>query len=116
MDIVKVSVYVNLITLSAAIAILPDTYKEVVTNVLVGIVFATAVGIVLYQIHITYIAKSVLWRKMKSNIQIHCACFQQEVNTHASMQDDALIHNATKLPNVSRSFISLRESLLTDDS
>ena len=39
-DIVEVSIYTNLIVLSAATLVITDSNKEIVTRVLVGIVFA----------------------------------------------------------------------------
>ena len=51
MDVIEVSVYMNLIVLSAAAAILSEAHKAIVAYLLVGIVFSTAVGIAMYHIH-----------------------------------------------------------------
>ena len=67
-DVIEVSVYMNLIALSAAAGMLPESSKEIASYVLVGIFFATAMGIFTYHIHLTYIAKSALWLKIKSRI------------------------------------------------
>lgn len=103
-DVIEVSIYMNLITLSASAAILPETYKELVTYILVGIVFVNALGIVVYQIHLHYFAKSALWLKIKAKIP----CFQKR-----PIIPTELIQNTTNTANeVSRTFISLREPLL----
>ena len=82
-DILEVSMYMNLIVLSAAAATLSEANKEIASYVLVGMVFATAVGIVLYHIHLHYLAKSALWLKIKS-------CYQQDKNN--------LVPNTPELP------------------
>ena len=94
----------NLIVLSAAAATLSEANKEIASYILVGMVFATAVGIVLYHIHLHYLAKSALWLKIK-------LCYQQDKNIATD-----LIPNTPELPiqAVSRTDIDLREPLLDD--
>ena len=105
MDVIEVSIYMNLITLSASAATLPEAYKELVAYILIGIVFVNTLGIVVYQIHSCYFAKSALWLKIKSKIQ----CFHKRPPTEHS----TFIQNTTDTPGeVSKTFISLREPLL----
>ena len=107
MDVIEVSIYMNLITLSASAAILPEAYKELVTYVLVGIVFVKAFGIVVYQIHLRYLAKSTLWRKIKAKIP----CLQKPPTPPT--EHSTLVQNTGNTDKgVSRTFISLREPLL----
>ena len=99
-DVIEVSVYLNLIVLSAAAGILPKASKEIASYVLVGIVFATAMGIFAYHIHLTYIAKSALWLKIKSKIP-------------RNRQDKESPVNLKRVkPIVTQTQIQLRESLL----
>lgn len=107
MDVIEVSVYVNLVILSAAAATLSEAKKEIATYTLVGIVFTTAVGIVLYQLHLNHCAKSALWLKIKSKIP-H---YQRGVSSPIDF--DALIQNTPEpdIP-VSKTVINLREPLL----
>ena len=107
MDVIEVSIYMNLITLSASAAILPETYKELITYILVGIVFVKAFGIVVYQIHLRYLSKSALWRKIKAKIP----CLHKPPTPPT--EHSALIQNTgNTVKGVSRTFISLREPLL----
>ena len=68
MDLLEVSLYLNLISLSAVAATLPEPRRGIVTHVLVGAFLATAVVAVAYQIHLTYIATSALWLSLRSKM------------------------------------------------
>ena len=67
-DVIEVSVYLNLIILSASAAILPEVYSIIVSYILVGIVFVTSLVIVTFQIHLQYTSKSTLWLSMKPKL------------------------------------------------
>ena len=60
---VEVSVYLNLIVLSALSYITMGSAK--LFNTLVALVFVTMLGIIIYHFHLLYIAQSAMWTKMK---------------------------------------------------
>jgi len=107
MDVIEVSVYVNLIMLSAAAAILSEAYINIVTHILVAIVFATAVGIMMYQFHLLYATRSTLWLKMRSRMP----CSHQGPNNLTDL--DRLIQDVPgRVNTVSVTSIDVREPLL----
>ena len=86
-DAVEASIYLNLIILSAAAATLPESHRELATDVLVGIVLVTFMGMIGYQIHVNYFADSSLYIKIGSMIKRPVAVdvdarsiFNKEVN------------------------------------
>ena len=68
MDLLEMSLYLNLISLSAVAATLPEPSKGIVTHVLVGVFLTTAVVAVVYQIHLSYLATSALWLSLRSKL------------------------------------------------
>ena len=106
-DVIEVSIYMNLIVLSAAAALLPETIKETASYVLVGIVFVTAMGVFVYQIHLSYCTKSARWLKIKSKMP----CFRQVKGT--SDNPARLIPGTPKkIKEVTSTEIEVREPLL----
>lgn len=105
-DIIEVSIYMNLISLAAVAATLSGPSRQVITDVLVGIVFATMAGLVLYHVHLRYCAKSALWLKIKSKVSRR----QQLPTEHR----DQIPHTPEPIKAVSKTVISLREPLLED--
>ena len=105
-DIIEVSMYTNLIILAATTAILSGASKEIVTYVLVGIVFAVTIGIVLHQIHVCYFAKSALWFRIKSKMP----CYQKNPNTPTDI--DMPAPKTPKPVEVTKTVVDLREPLL----
>ena len=69
MDIIEGSIYSNLIILSAAT--LAGVNETVLINTLIGIVFATMLGIILYQ----YISNTAIWLKIKAKVS---TCLQNQ--------------------------------------
>ena len=65
-EIMESSIYLNLITLSAAT--LTQVNRMALVNVLVGIVFVNMIVITIYQFYLLYISKSKKWLKIKANI------------------------------------------------
>lgn len=63
-NVIEASMYLNLIVLSAAI--LADLRSPALVYTLVGVMFATMIGIVAYHFHIRYFSKSVLWQKIEA--------------------------------------------------
>ena len=92
------------ILLSAVAATLSDNNK---TYILIGLVFATTVGIILYQIHLCYFAKSALWLKIMSKM----SCFQEKKKSNVLAPLDKQVQN-TPEPIISKTVIDLREPLL----
>ena len=64
--IIEVSIYLNLIVISAAVA--TDTKPLGLIYTLVGLVFLTMLGIIAYHFHILYIAESRVWLQFKAKI------------------------------------------------
>ena len=71
-DAIEISVYLNLVILSTSAAALSERNKEIVTYILVTVVFITTVGITIRQVHLNYFAKSAFWIKIKSALQACC--------------------------------------------
>ena len=65
-EIMESSIYLNLITLSAAT--LTQVNRTALVNVLVGIVFVNMIIITVYQFYLLYILKSKKWLKIKAKI------------------------------------------------
>ena len=81
-DAIEISVYLNLIILSTSAATLSESSKEIVTYILVTIVFITTLGIVVHQFHLNYFSKSAIWIKIKSAFQ---ACRRKKPDTPARL-------------------------------
>ena len=106
-DIIEVSMYTNLIILAATTAILSGASKEIVTYVLVGIIFAVTIGIILHQILVCYFAKSALWLRIKSKMP----CYQKNPNTTPT-DIDIPAPKTPKPVEVTKTVVDLREPLL----
>ena len=65
-EIMESSIYLNLITLSAAT--LTQVNRTALVNVLVGIVFVNMIIITVYQFYLLYISKSKKWLKIKEKL------------------------------------------------
>lgn len=105
-DVIEVSIYMNLIALSAAAGMLSEASKEIASYVLVGIVFATAMGIFAYHIHLTYCTKSALWFKIKSKMP----CYWQDKDTPADI--NRVVPEPIKAVSQTHVHVQLREPLL----
>lgn len=92
--------------LSAATAILSESHKAIVTYFLVGIVFSTAVAIVMYRIHLRCCAKSALWIMIKSKMPR----YRQGPEVQRRDASNVVDHSPTNF--VSKTEINLREPLL----
>ena len=100
---VEVSVYLNLIVLSAV-----STNSVVSTklfNTLVALVFVTMLGIIIYHFHLLYIAQSAMWTKMKDWMK-HIIS-KPHTNPPPDTEVTSTPHNVP-----STSVIELREPLL----
>ena len=99
-DVIEVSIYLNLIVLSAATLTVGN--NAVVTNVLVGIVFATLLGIVAYQVYVSYLVEATLWHKIVSKIS--------QCRRNTSVDDPIPLRQAPE--PVTETVVNLREPLL----
>ncbi len=69
MDIVEVSVYLNLIVLAAALATLPESHAYHVTSILIGSALGTFFLVITYHIYIHYFKRSSYYNMMKSKVK-----------------------------------------------
>ena len=100
---VEVSVYLNLIVLSAVSYITTGSAK--LFNTLVGLIFVTMLGIIIYHFHLLYIARSAMWTKMKDWMK-HIIS-KPHTNSPPDTEVTSPPHNVP-----STSVIELREPLL----
>ena len=97
---VEVSVYLNLIILSAVST--NSMVSAKLFNTLVALVFVTMLGIIIYHFHLLCIAQSALWTKMKEHI-----ISKPHTNPPPDTEVTSTPHNVP-----STSVIELREPLL----
>ena len=76
-EIIEGSIYLNLVLLSAIVAII---HNVVLIDILIGIVFATMISTILYQFHLLYISNTMTWLKIKAKASI---CLQKPTKTEA---------------------------------
>ena len=100
---VEVSVYLNLIILSAVST--NSSVSAKLFNTLVALVFVTMLGIIIYHFHLLYIAQSALWTKMKDWMK-HIIS-KPHTNPPPDTEVTSTPHNVP-----STSVIELREPLL----
>ena len=100
---VEVSVYLNLIILSAVSS--NNMVSAKLFNTLVALVFVTMLGIIIYHFHLLYIAQSAMWTKMKDWME-HIIS-KPHMNPPPDTEVTSPPHNVP-----STSVIELREPLL----
>ena len=100
---VEVSVYLNLIILSAVSS--NNMVSAKLFNTLVALVFVTMLGIIIYHFHLLYIAQSAMWTKMKDWMK-HIIS-KSHTNPPPDTEVTTTPHNVP-----STSVIELREPLL----
>ena len=100
---VEVSVYLNLIILSAVSS--NNMVSAKLFNTLVALVFVTMLGIIIYHFHLLYIAQSAMWTKMKDWMK-HIIS-KPHTNPPPDAEVTSTPHNVP-----STSVIELREPLL----
>ena len=104
---VEVSVYLNLIILSAVST--NNMVSAKLFNTLVALVFVTMLGIIIYHFHLLYIAQSAMWTKMKDWMK-HIIS-KPHTNSPPDTEVTSPPHNVP-----STSVIELREPLLSLDN
>ena len=100
---VEVSVYLNLVILSAVSS--NNIVSAKLINTLVALVFVTMLGIIIYHFHLLYIAQSAMWTKMKDWMK-HIIS-KPHTNSPPDTEVTSTPHNVP-----STSVIELREPLL----
>ena len=104
MDVVEGSVYLNLIVLSAGVAIIAEDKKRALVYTLIAIMFTTTIINFLHQFYLLYIAKTATWQKMKAKIP---NCLQKQNNNN-----NIITPESTAPAPVPMSSLELREPLL----
>ena len=104
---VEVSVYLNLVILSAVSS--NNMVSAKLFNTLVALVFVTMLGIIIYHLHLLYIAQSAMWTKMKDWMK-HIIS-KPHMNPPPDTEVTSPPHNVP-----STSVIELREPLLSLDN
>ena len=110
-NVIEATVYLNLITLSAVT--LAGANSAALVYSLVGIVFVTMIGIMVYHFHILYVVKSAIWLKIKERLS---STFKKtsrpplNTETVPCAPNNATSHDPRKI--VSKTVIELREPLL----
>ena len=102
---VEVSVYLNLIILSAVST--NSSVSAKLFDLLVALVFVTMLGIIIYHFHLLYIAQSAMWTKMKDWMK-HIIS-KPHTNPPPDTEVTSTPHNVP-----STSVIELREPLLVN--
>ena len=110
-SIMETSIYLNLIVLSAIT--LAGLSSAALVYSLVGIVFVTMIGIIVYHFHITYTAKSAMWLKVCTGMTNSAKELQAFFSTYRP-PTDAPVHSSSHDPHkiVTKTVIELREPLL----
>jgi predicted outer membrane repeat protein len=111
-NIIELSIYLNLVVISAA-SLAQINHQKTLVFSLVGLVFATLLGTVLYHFHIIHIAKLQVWLQFKERV---LACkeklYATKITSAPSPPVDAIIPSHDPHKNVTHSEIELREPLL----
>ena len=106
-EVIEGSIYLNLIVLSASVAIITEDKRTALIYTLIGIVFATMIGTIFYQFHLLYITRTASWLKIKAKVS---KCLQKSKTTAESEIPVNVPTNSVQ--PVTKTFIELREPLL----
>ena len=106
-NVVEVSIYFNLILLSAAE--LAGISSKSLLYFLVGLVFITMICISAYQLHLQYVVKTALWLEVKEKWQ-HC---RKASRSQPQIKDESCFVKPSHDPKIiTKAVIELREPLL----
>ena len=110
-NVIEASVYLNLITLSAAF--LAGANSPALVYSLVGMVFATMIGIIVYHFHLLYTAQSAIWMKTKVKL-LSCVQAAKDWRRRPRPQVTAPAGTSSRDPHriVTETVIDLREPIL----
>ena len=109
-DIMECFTFFNLIVLSAGTLV--EMNKAALSYTLVGMVFATTIGTIVYHFHLFYITKSAWWENVKSKMTFK----KSNSNAQTGNDQQAPANITPKLPvkAVTKTYIAWRESVLKD--
>jgi predicted outer membrane repeat protein len=108
-NILEASTYLNLVVLSS-ITLAEVSHEIELSYSLVGIMFVTTLGIIVYHFHLLYTAKSVMWLKFIATVS--------QCRDHKSTKTPQPMSNTTTTSShdphkiVSKTVVELREPLL----
>ena len=104
-DIMECFTFFNLIVLSAGTLV-----EAALSYMLVGMVFATTIGTIVYHFHLFYINKSAWWKNVKSKMTFK----KSNSNAQTGNDQQAPANITPKLPvkAVTKTYITWRESIL----
>ena len=106
-NVVEISIYFNLILLSAAE--LAGISSKALFYFLVGLVFITMICISAYQLHLQYVVSTALWLKVKEKWK-HCI---ETIRSQPQIKDESCFVKPSHNPKIiTKAVIELREPLL----
>ncbi len=111
MNLVEASIYLNLVILSAATS--SGLNSAALVYSLVGIVFATTIGIIVYHFHILYTAKSAMWLKMKTMLSGLKTKVRKSDTISVSVETPVATSEGDPRQKATTTVLELREPLLT---
>ena len=112
-NVIESSVYLNFILLSASAASLTDDESRGLIYTLIGIVFITMIGTILYQFHLLYITNTEKWMQIKTKV----VDYLKNVRTTTTDSESKMFATGTSTDSVrtvTETVIELREPLLED--
>ena len=109
-NVIEATVYLDLIILSAATS--KETNSPALVYTLVGFVFTVMIGIIFFQFHLLYLAKSTIWFKITSKYKSFKVLMKKQENM-AENERSPLNPSVTD-NDTTTSDIKFRESLLED--
>ena len=112
-NILEASVYFNLVSLSAVVALSAHRIPAFV-YFFTGCVFFSMAGVIVYHFHVLYIAKSTIWLKITTMVADRFQRYSTTQITPPTTDTGSSSHDPFRI--VSRSVISLREPLLESES
>ena len=109
-NFIEASIYLNLIALSGVS--LTKYNSTALLYSMIGVVFVTMLTIIVFHLHLSYTAKSVMWRRIKTKISSVAAMMTVRKSECTSEQDHAATSSQDPHRIVTKTVIELREPLL----
>ena len=108
-NVIEATVYLDLIILSAATS--NESNSPALVYTLVGFVFTVMIGIIFFQFHLLYIAKSTIWLKITSKYKSFKVLIKKQDNMAENERSPL---NPSVTSNDTTTDIKFRESLMED--
>lgn len=111
-NVIEASIYLNLVALSAVT--LAGANSKALVYSLIGIVFATMMGIIVYHFHIHYTAKSSPWLRIKVEVLSVVETLTNRKKAESLLEIPAVSAKSSHDPHkiATKSVIDIREPLL----